>query len=185
MLAGLGFALAGSCLAFLRWNLAGPARIFLGDGGSMPIGFLVSALVMASARHLRVGDANLLVGALLVGIPILDTSLVSISRLRRRVTLVTGGRDHLTHRLLLAFPSPRAVAASLAVLQATLCVFAIVGDQLGTATLWVLAAVAVCFGILTIAVLDTAAWRPPGIAVGMSPLVGQGPAAPSTSVESQ
>jgi len=71
-LAGLAFALAGACAAFLRWNLAGPAKIFLGDGGSMPIGFLVAALGMATARHLQVGDASVLAAALLAGLPILD-----------------------------------------------------------------------------------------------------------------
>ena len=47
--AALAFALAGACAGFLPWNLAGPARIFLGDGGSMPIGLLVAALAMAAA----------------------------------------------------------------------------------------------------------------------------------------
>jgi UDP-GlcNAc:undecaprenyl-phosphate GlcNAc-1-phosphate transferase len=163
-IAGLAFALAGACAGFLPWNLSRPARIFLGDGGSMPTGFAVAALAMATARHLRVGDANLLASALLVGIVILDTALVSVSRLRRGVTLVTGGRDHLTHRMLLALPSPRAVAATLAAVQAGLCVLAIAGDQLGIAALWAFAVLTVGLGIVVIVLLDTARWRPPEIA---------------------
>lgn len=165
-LAGLAFGLAGACLAFLRWNLAGPAKIFLGDGGSMPVGFLVAALAMATGSRLHVGDANLLAGALLVGLPILDTALVTYSRTRRRVPLVTGGRDHLTHRLLLALYSPRAVAAALAVAQATLCALAIAADGSGAEMLGAIAVVAVTLGLVAIVILDTARWRPAGIAVG-------------------
>ena len=46
-LAVLAFGLAGACLGFLPYNLASPARIFLGDGGSLPIGFVVAASLMA------------------------------------------------------------------------------------------------------------------------------------------
>ena len=100
-IAGLSFAMAGACAGFLPWNLAGPAKIFLGDGGSMPIGFLLAALSMGAMRSVINTDASLvaggiLAGALLAGIPILDTALVSISRLRRGVASTTGGRDHLT-----------------------------------------------------------------------------------------
>ena len=108
---GLAFAMSGACIGFLPWNLTGPAKVFLGDGGSMPIGFLVAALAMATARHSTAGNAGVLLGALLVGLPILDVTLVSVSRTRRGVSLMTGGRDHLTHRMLLRLHSPRLVAA--------------------------------------------------------------------------
>ena len=42
-IAAMAFALAGACVGFLRFNLARPSRVFLGDGGSMPVGFLVAA----------------------------------------------------------------------------------------------------------------------------------------------
>src|SRR5436305_1704565 len=51
VIGGLAFALSGACAGFLPWNLAGPAKIFLGDGGSMPIGFLIAALAMAASRQ--------------------------------------------------------------------------------------------------------------------------------------
>jgi UDP-GlcNAc:undecaprenyl-phosphate GlcNAc-1-phosphate transferase len=163
--AAVAFALAGACLAFLRWNLARPARIFLGDGGSRPIGLLVAGLAMAATRTLHHGDANLLTAALLVGIVILDTALVIVSRTRRGVTLVTGGRDHLTHRLLLVCRSPRAVAIVLAVAQAILCALAVATDQWGTESVVIAATAAVSLGMVVIAVLETPRWRPPGIAV--------------------
>jgi UDP-GlcNAc:undecaprenyl-phosphate/decaprenyl-phosphate GlcNAc-1-phosphate transferase len=164
--AGLAFSLSGACAGFLPWNLAGPAKIFLGDGGSMPIGFLVAALAMATARHSQAGNAGLLVGALLAGLPILDVTLVSVSRTRRGVSLMTGGRDHLTHRILLALRSSRLVAAALAVAQGVLCSFAIVGYALGTLAVAGFAFAAFVTGVLAILVLDTPRWRPAGIAVG-------------------
>ena len=166
VLAGLAFGVAGGCAGFLPWNLAGPAKIFLGDGGSLPIGFLVAALAMATGRHLGDGDASVLAGALLVGLPILDTALVIFSRRRRGVPLVTGGRDHLTHRLLPALHTPRAVAAVLALVQAILCTSAIAGDRWGIAAIGVFAIGAVTFGAVTIGMLDTAHWRGTKLAVG-------------------
>jgi UDP-GlcNAc:undecaprenyl-phosphate GlcNAc-1-phosphate transferase len=162
----LAFALAAACAVFLHWNLAGPARVFLGDGGSRPIGLLIAGLAMAAGRHLHAGHAQLVVGALMAGIVILDTTLVSVSRTRRGVTLFTGGRDHLSHRLLPALRSCRAVAAVLAVAQATLCAFAIGGDRWSSEALATMALITLSLGVVAIAVLDSERWRPPGIAVG-------------------
>ena len=50
LLAALAFSLSGACAGFLPFNLAQPARVFLGDGGSMPIGFVVAAVVMSRRR---------------------------------------------------------------------------------------------------------------------------------------
>jgi UDP-GlcNAc:undecaprenyl-phosphate GlcNAc-1-phosphate transferase len=184
VVAVIALALAGACTGFLPWNLAAPARIFLGDGGSMPIGFLVAALAMAAGRGLHVGDANVLVGALLAAVPVLDTGLVTISRLRRGVPIVTGGRDHLTHRLLPALRSPRTVAAALALAQAALCALAIGGAGLGTAAVVTLALATATIGAFTIMVLDMPRWRPAGIAVGTTSLAGQTAAPSSVGIDS-
>jgi UDP-GlcNAc:undecaprenyl-phosphate/decaprenyl-phosphate GlcNAc-1-phosphate transferase len=165
--AGPALALAGACAGFLCFNLSHPrARIFLGDGGSMPIGLLVAGLAMTASKEAHEHAAALLGAALLVGLPILDVTLVSLSRWRRGVPLVTGGRDHLTHRLLLRLGTPRAVAGTLAVLQACLCGLAIAGDRLGVAGLAALAGVSVALGVIAIVVLESAYWRPAGMAVG-------------------
>ncbi len=162
----LAFSLAGACVGFLPWNLAGPAKIFLGDGGSMPIGFLVAALAMATSRHSPAGSAGVLVGALLVGLPILDVTLVSVSRTRRHVSLLTGGRDHLSHRILRSLRTPRAVAAALSVAQGILCACAIVGYELGSSAVVGFAFGAFSVGVIAIVWLDSASWRPADIAVG-------------------
>jgi UDP-GlcNAc:undecaprenyl-phosphate GlcNAc-1-phosphate transferase len=153
-LAAMAFGLVGACLGFLRFNLARPARIFLGDGGSMPIGFIVAALAIAAPSVADLGAGAVLTAALLVGLVILDTTLVVISRRRRGVTLLTGGRDHLTHRLLGIVGSARRVAGTLAVAQLALCALALSAAGLGrVAVLWIAAAVAIA-GIATIAALE-------------------------------
>jgi len=133
----LAAALAGACAGFLPRNLARPSRIFLGDGGSMPIGLLVAASAMLAFQHVPLGAAGAVAAALLVALPIFDVTLVVISRRRRGVSILTGGRDHLTHRVLARVGTPRRVALTLAVLQSGLAALALAGTKLGGA--WVLA----------------------------------------------
>src|SRR5438105_10534789 len=144
--AALSIALCGACLGFLPFNLSAPARIFLGDGGSMPIGFVVSAAIMAVPLHGTVGWHRLLVAALLVSPVVVDTTLVMVSRRRAGVAVAMGGRDHLTHRLRMRFHSARTVALVLASAQAAACATALVIADLGdaaTAVAWALLIVCV------------------------------------------
>lgn len=134
-LAASGGALAGSCLGFLPYNLASPSKIFLGDGGSMPLGFLVGSLVMTGVADSVPAWQSLSVGLLLVGLPAIDTCMVVISRGRRGLSWLTGGRDHLTHRALRRFRSTRAVAIALGSIQAVISVLAVVATRNGPGTL--------------------------------------------------
>jgi UDP-GlcNAc:undecaprenyl-phosphate GlcNAc-1-phosphate transferase len=120
-LGAIALALAGACAGFLPFNLSSPARIFLGDGGSMPIGFVVAATIMSLPSSGRLGWGLVPLAVVLVGLPALDTALVIVSRKRRGVGICTGGRDHLTHRLRARLGSPRRVAMALATGQAFLC----------------------------------------------------------------
>jgi len=101
-------ALAGALVGFLVYNRH-PARVFLGDGGSLPTGFLLGAFGLWIAGD---GIRSALAVLLVLGVPLLDTSLVVISRLRRGLNpLTTPGRDHISHRLVaLGLPVPVAVA---------------------------------------------------------------------------
>ena len=160
VLGGLALALSGACLGFLRYNLAGPARIFLGDGGSMPIGFVIAATTMALPLHSGIGWHWLATGVLLAGLPLLDTSLVILSRRRAGVSVVQGGRDHLTHRLRSRLPSEKAVAVALGATQAALCAGALWLSQHGegsTTVAWVLL---LCAGAAAVAIMETQAWAP-------------------------
>jgi UDP-GlcNAc:undecaprenyl-phosphate GlcNAc-1-phosphate transferase len=146
--ATLCLATAGACVGFLPRNLANPARIFMGDGGSLPLGLLVAAMAMNSVTQKYLGPKGVIIGALLVGLVIFDTTLVTISRSRAGASLFTGGRDHTTHRLAQVLGSPQRVALTLAGVQLGLCGLTIGVAQAGGG--WVIAsgAVALLFGVL-------------------------------------
>jgi UDP-GlcNAc:undecaprenyl-phosphate GlcNAc-1-phosphate transferase len=152
-LAVLGFGLSGACVGFLNFNLARPARIFLGDGGSMPLGFVVAAIVVAVQQKSRHDVSALLSVLPLVAVPMADTCLVVISRKRRGAAILSGARDHLTHRLRSALPSARSVAFTLATAQALLCVLAAAVTRMPagwaelTAVAWIAAFVACVLAI--------------------------------------
>jgi UDP-GlcNAc:undecaprenyl-phosphate GlcNAc-1-phosphate transferase len=139
VIAGFAFAVSGACVAFLRYNLATPARIFLGDGGSMPIGFILGVCALVVAEAHGSGLTTLNAAVLLVGLPVFDTCLVVLSRRRRHVAVFKGARDHLTHRVLPFFGSARSVAIFLALGQSALCSVSFgvlaVGGSLGLAAL--------------------------------------------------
>lgn len=95
----LAATLAGASLGFLRWNF-NPARIFLGDGGAMFIGLMMATLGI-KLRFLYVEQAVAwMIPVLVLLVPVFDTALVSISRLRRGlVPFSSPGKDHVAHRL--------------------------------------------------------------------------------------
>jgi UDP-GlcNAc:undecaprenyl-phosphate GlcNAc-1-phosphate transferase len=91
--------LAGSVLGFLVFNLK-PARIFMGDCGSMFVGFSLGALAIASpVPSTRVFVSTLFCPALTFLYPIFDTVLVSVLRRSAGRPISVGGRDHSSHRL--------------------------------------------------------------------------------------
>jgi UDP-N-acetylmuramyl pentapeptide phosphotransferase/UDP-N-acetylglucosamine-1-phosphate transferase/tetratricopeptide (TPR) repeat protein len=156
-LVATGAALCGACLGFLPHNLSRPAaRIFLGDGGSMPVGFAIAALVMIGASSIAAEWQALVMGLLLVGVPALDTCLVVVSRRRRGVSILTGGHDHLTHRTRARLRTAHASVAALGAGQALLAALALVAVR-GGPELLVPVVVAYLVAMATlIAVLDAA-----------------------------
>jgi UDP-GlcNAc:undecaprenyl-phosphate GlcNAc-1-phosphate transferase len=104
VVAVLGAALAGGTVGFLRTN-AHPARMYLGDTGSLFIGLLLAVL----GARLSVDGAPYL-AALVLAVPIADTLFVSMTRLARGISPLQGGTDHLSHRLVrLGLAVPAAV----------------------------------------------------------------------------
>ena len=99
-LAIFGFSLAGACFGFLFYNF-NPARIFMGDSGSLFLGFSVAYLSLAIQQTSRnsSGILVLLVPIGLMAIPIMDTSLVTVRRILSGRRIDQGGRDHSSHRL--------------------------------------------------------------------------------------
>lgn len=95
----VSLALAGSILGFLVFNFP-PARIFMGDSGSLLLGFTLAAL--AVSHRPRASDVLSVMGVpvMLFLLPILDTGLVTITRLLRGQSPAQGGADHTSHRLI-------------------------------------------------------------------------------------
>ena len=153
-LALLCFAVAGACAGFLPHNLAGPARIFMGDGGSLPVGFLVASLAMAAAAANSPGLSALIVAALLVAAVILDTSLVVFSRRRGGRPVLVGGRDHLSHRLRGRLESPRRVAATLAGAQLAVAGIAVLVAAIDVLWILMFGSVVATLGVVAIVVLE-------------------------------
>ena len=95
----LAAALCGACVGFLvyNWN---PARVFMGDTGSLFLGFLLAAVGIKLRFPMNSASITWLIPALILALPIFDTTLVFVSRLRRgKNPLTTAGKDHLSHRL--------------------------------------------------------------------------------------
>jgi UDP-GlcNAc:undecaprenyl-phosphate GlcNAc-1-phosphate transferase len=95
----LAAALLGSTLGFLVYNF-NPASIFMGDTGSLFLGFMLAAIGIKLRFPDNVAFVTWMVPIIVMGMPIFDTTLVFISRLRRgKNPLTTPGKDHLPHRL--------------------------------------------------------------------------------------
>jgi UDP-GlcNAc:undecaprenyl-phosphate GlcNAc-1-phosphate transferase len=160
-LGALCLAIAGGCLGFLPRNLARPSRIFMGDGGSMPLGLLVAGAAMTVSSTHELGPAGVVQAALILGVVILDTGLVTVSRRMGGRPLLTGGRDHLSHRLRTRFGSARRVALALGGGQLFLCgmTVAVTQAQLGgMGGLLMFGSIAVTFGGWAIWRLEGAPW---------------------------
>ncbi len=109
LVSGLAAALAGAAAGFLFHNFA-PAVSFMGDAGSLTLGFTL-AVIGIKLRFIEYPLASTWSAPIVVlGVLIFDTTLVSLSRLRRRRSIFQGGSDHTSHRLVqIGLSQPRAV----------------------------------------------------------------------------
>ena len=143
----LALVLAGSALGFLKHNFH-PARIFLGDAGSMFVGFMLAALSM-NAGYTRVNLLAVISPALILGIPLFDLMLVMWIRWRNRIPVMKGSPDHFALRLRRCSLSVRETAITTYIVCALLGGVALLMSQVTTA--W---AVATMGGTVTAALLS-------------------------------
>jgi len=99
LIASLSLVLTGSTLGFLIWNRS-PARIYMGDAGALFLGVLLATLTIRLNPETNSTIASFSIPVLLLAVPILDTSVAVISRLRRKISPFQGSKDHLSHRLI-------------------------------------------------------------------------------------
>jgi len=133
-------ALAGSCLGFLRYNLH-PARIYMGDAGSLFVGLMLGALAMINAYTER-NQVAALAPALILGVPLFDMLFVMYIRWRRGLPVMLGSPDHVALRLRKWRLSVRQTVMLSYVVTAVLGAAAVAMSLLSsTAALWILAVV--------------------------------------------
>lgn len=100
LVSALAAAVLGASLGFLRYNLPLPrASIFMGDAGALFLGFILAMLGIKLRFPDNVRTVTWMVPVLVLGVPLFDTTMVFLSRFRRRVSLMQGGVDHSSHRL--------------------------------------------------------------------------------------
>ncbi|HZO50808.1 MAG TPA: hypothetical protein VFB26_11730 [Gaiellaceae bacterium] len=98
----LALALGGACVGFLPLNLRPGRRaaVFMGDSGSQLLGFALASFALASSWKVAGATlATMVLPLLVLAIPILDTTLVTVVRLLERRPVSQGGKDHASHRL--------------------------------------------------------------------------------------
>lgn len=107
--AALSAALCGCALGFLRHNFH-PARIYMGDAGSLFLGFMLAVIGIKLEFPAR-QEITFMVPVLVLGVAILDTVVVVVARLANHLNPFAGGRDHISHRLVfIGISIPSAVA---------------------------------------------------------------------------
>lgn len=108
--AALSAALAGCALGFLKHNFH-PARIYMGDAGSLFLGFMLAVIGIKLRFDAPRQVSFIMVPVLVLGVAILDTTLVVITRIANRISPFAGGRDHISHRLVFVGISVRSAVA--------------------------------------------------------------------------
>jgi UDP-GlcNAc:undecaprenyl-phosphate GlcNAc-1-phosphate transferase len=99
LVSALAVVTAGATLGFLIWNRV-PAKIYMGDAGALFLGIIIAVLTIRLDPEVGPQSRALAIPLLLMAVPILDTTTVVISRLSRGISPFSGGRDHLSHRLM-------------------------------------------------------------------------------------
>jgi UDP-GlcNAc:undecaprenyl-phosphate/decaprenyl-phosphate GlcNAc-1-phosphate transferase len=154
MVRTLGAAVFGAALGFLRWNF-NPAKIFMGDGGAMFLGFLMATLGLKVRPAATPFPVSWLVPILILGVPVFDTTLVSISRARRGLLPFTSpGKDHTAHRLSNLGLGHRGAVLALYCLAALYGTLALLVPRIAPATAYALAAVLVVGGLIAVFFLE-------------------------------
>ncbi|HLB49582.1 MAG TPA: hypothetical protein VJL59_21420 [Anaerolineales bacterium] len=119
LVSSLAAALLGACLGFLVYNFQ-PAITFMGDTGSLLLGFMLAVLGIKLNFPGVHPFSTWMAPIVVLGLPIFDTALVTLSRLRRRVSIAQGGADHASHRLARLGLSHRRVVVALYTVGASL-----------------------------------------------------------------
>ncbi len=117
LIAALSIVTAGSTIGFLMWNKP-PAKIYMGDAGALFLGVVVAVLTIRLNPGIAPKWNSISLLPMLLAVPLLDTCVAVLSRIRRGISPFTGGKDHLSHRLMRRGLSKQGAAFTLWAAQA-------------------------------------------------------------------
>jgi UDP-GlcNAc:undecaprenyl-phosphate GlcNAc-1-phosphate transferase len=112
LVSALSIVTAGATIGFLMWNKS-PAKIYMGDAGALFLGIIISVATIRLNPGIAPTWKSLTLPVMLLAVPLLDTCVAVFSRLARGLSPLTGGKDHLSHRLVRAGLSRRMAAVGL------------------------------------------------------------------------
>jgi UDP-GlcNAc:undecaprenyl-phosphate GlcNAc-1-phosphate transferase len=101
LVGALSIVTAGATVGFLMWNKS-PAKIYMGDAGALFLGIIISVATIRLNPGITPTWQSLAIPVMLLAVPLLDTCVAVFSRLARGLSPLTGGQDHLSHRLIRA-----------------------------------------------------------------------------------
>jgi UDP-GlcNAc:undecaprenyl-phosphate GlcNAc-1-phosphate transferase len=143
LVSALSIVTAGATIGFLMWNKS-PAKIYMGDAGALFLGITISVATIRLNPGIEPTWKSLTIPVILLAVPLLDTCVAVFSRISRRVSPLTGGKDHLSHRLVRAgLTRPMAAVALWA--ASGVCALVAIGiyrysDSYGSVLIYVFAA---------------------------------------------
>ena len=148
LVSALSIVTAGATIGFLLWNKS-PAKIYMGDAGALFLGIIISVATIRLNPGITPTWQSLVIPVMLLAVPLLDTCVAVFSRLDRGLSPLTGGKDHLSHRLVRGGLTRPQAAISLWSASGVCALFALAvyffADTFGTllitsfAALWVVA----------------------------------------------
>jgi UDP-GlcNAc:undecaprenyl-phosphate GlcNAc-1-phosphate transferase len=124
LVSALSIVTAGATIGFLMWNKS-PAKIYMGDAGALFLGIIISVATIRLNPGITPTWQSLAIPVILLAVPLLDTCVAVFSRLARGLSPLTGGKDHLSHRLVRAGLSRPMAAIALWAASAACAMFAI------------------------------------------------------------
>jgi len=142
LVSALSIVTAGATIGFLMWNKS-PAKIYMGDAGALFLGIIISVATIRLNPGITPTWQSLAIPVILLAVPLLDTCVAVFSRLARGLSPLTGGKDHLSHRLVRAGLSRPMAAIALWAASAACAVVAVAiymyADSFGTLLITVFA----------------------------------------------
>lgn len=160
LIGALSAILLGACIGFLAWNL-NPASVFMGDSGSMFIGFFL-ACVAIRLRFAQAPTVSWMVPLIVMALPVFDATLVTVSRLRRgKNPLTTPGKDHTSHRITMHGFTRREAVLILYIACFVLGLVAILVSQFTEAAALLLGLLPAGAGLFMLWFMEFGPWRLP------------------------